>query len=210
MLNEGGIKTLSEEFIRRLVLIAISLALLSFTEGCSTESNSSVETKKTTSEAANSSTQVQKVEDNQVDKRENEEIVYNKYTNSRYGFSIDYPNNYKIEETSQNRDGAIISSDKAKLIVFGNNNVLNYGVKSYYDFDTSQIKEKIKYKVIKDNWFIISWIEGDNIVYQKTVVGKGSANTFIFTYSKVDASKYDEAVKRLNESFKTPGINESH
>lgn len=210
MFNERESKMLSKKLIRILALGITSLSLISFTAGCSTESNLNTETKKTTSTVNSTSTQVQKIEDKKVEKKENEEIVYNKYTNSRYGFSIDYPNNYKVEETLQNRDGAIISSEKARLTVFGNNNVLNFDVKSYYDFDTSQINDEIIYKVIQDNWFIISWIEGHNIVYQKTVVGKESTNTFILTYPKVDAGKYDEVIKGLNESFKTPGINEQH
>lgn len=143
-----------------------------------------------------------------------QEIQYKKYINPRFQFSIDYPSNYRVEETSANGDGAVILSDKAKITVYGINNVFNHNAnhnaKSYYDFVTRDMNQEIKYKVIKDNWFVISWVEGNNIVYQKSVVGAGSINSFIFTYPKADASEYDKVVERLYESFKTPGIQEGH
>src|SRR3712207_7970261 len=47
------------------------------------------------------------------------------YTNSRFGFSINYPKNFTLKETSTNNDGAKMTLGKATIIVYGYNNVLN-------------------------------------------------------------------------------------
>lgn len=140
-----------------------------------------------------------------------EQTRYNLYKNPRYGFSIEYPDNFKKGENPTNGDGLAFSSsgDNAKLTVYGSNNIFNETAQSALN---SVLKDHpdAPYKQQEGNWFVASWIEGDRIVYHKSVVGSGSSNTFTFEYPVSKKEYYDPIVTRINSSFKTPGVSSSH
>lgn len=140
-----------------------------------------------------------------------EEIIYNKYTNAKYGFTIEYPSSYKVKEYSDNRYGAEITNNLASILVFGTNNVENKTPsKLYEEAIKSHAKDEILYQSQKDNWFIVSWKEGSMIKYSKTTVGKGSVNTFIISYPESERLAFQGIIYRISSSFKTPGISEAH
>lgn len=139
------------------------------------------------------------------------QISYKKYINTRFEFSIEYPSSFVIKLVPDNNDGRIFSSQdgNTELTVSGINNVLNETPSSVYN-DTLKEHNNASYKKLQNNWFIVSWIEGDKIVYQKSIVGKGSTNTFIFKYPSNKKSYYDSIIEHLIFSFKTPEINSAH
>ncbi|OOB76434.1 hypothetical protein AXF41_12215 [Clostridium haemolyticum] len=133
------------------------------------------------------------------------------YTNSRFGFSINYPKNFTLKETSTNNDGAKMTLGKATIIVYGYNNVLNDTAKSLYEEKLKNIKKEcIKEKVLKDNYFLISWVDKDMIYYTKTVVGKESINSLTFNYPKNKREIYDSIAQQIEKSFKTPAVDATH
>lgn len=110
-------------------------------------------------------------------------FTYKNYANSRFGFSIDYPDFLTNNSISTNGDGIILTSQTgdAKLTVSGINNSLNSTAKSEYNNAVSS-NNNISYKIQSGNWFILSWVENNKIVYEKEIVGTGSINTFILEY----------------------------
>jgi len=119
-----------------------------------------------------------------------------------------YPNNLKIESKTAN--GNMLTSDdgKASLQIYGSNNAAGDTSTSIYNKAIK--KTKMYYKVNSGNWFVISYIEGDKIVYQKKVVGKSSTNTFIFKFPSNEKDKYTKVVDTLEKSFKTSSTDKSH
>jgi len=136
---------------------------------------------------------------------------YKQYTNSRYGFSIEYPSTFITKVVPDNNDGRIFSTkdNSAELTVSGINNISSQDVKSLYS-DLLKEHSNVSYKKQQDNWFVVSWIEGDKIVYEKMVVGSGSNNTFVIKYPSSQKEIYDEIITHLNSSFKTPSIDTGH
>jgi len=140
-----------------------------------------------------------------------ESFTYENYYNSRYKFSIKYPSDLKKGEESANGDGNIFTnkSGSVKLTVFGNNNVFDTTPKSAYK-DALKEVSNISYKIQLGNWYVISWVKNNKIIYKKEVVGKGSINTLILEYPLTQKKLYDTFLLNLNIYFKTPGINEAH
>jgi hypothetical protein len=138
------------------------------------------------------------------------ELGYINYVNSRYLYSIMYPNNLKVVDDHANGQGNMLKSDdqKVSLQIYGTNNTSNDNINSIY---SKAIKStKMYYKVKSGNWFVISYFEGDEIIYQKKVVGKGSINTFIFKFPANEKDKYTKVVAKLEKSFKAPSTDISH
>ena len=138
------------------------------------------------------------------------ELGYINYVNNRYLYSIMYPNNLKVVDDHANGQGNMLKSDdqKVSLQIYGTNNTANDNINSIY---SKAIKStKMYYKVKSGNWFVISYVEGDKIIYQKKVVGKGSINTFIFKFPANEKDKYTKVVEKLEKSFKAPSTNISH
>ncbi|MGL5087456.1 MAG: hypothetical protein ACRC68_17345, partial [Clostridium sp.] len=113
---------------------------------------------------------------------------YIKYTNSRFGFSIEYPDFLEMQEAPTNDDGRIfISKDKnIKLVVSGYNNVLNDTVNSLYNDDINKLIN-IGYKSISERSYVVTWRDGDIMKYKSVVVGIDKINNFTVEYNK----KYD-------------------
>lgn len=136
------------------------------------------------------------------------EIEYKNYTNTKFLCSIKYPSNLKVvEETA---DGNMFKSDDKSLSlqIYGTNNVSHDTIDSLYK---KAIKNnKMYYKVKSDNWFVISYVEGDKIVYQKKVVGKGSIDTFIFKFPANQKNNYTKVVEMIEKSFKASSTDNAY
>lgn len=169
-----------------------------------------VEEKKETINTASNDSQKEAANDDSSN-ISNKQITYNSYTNPRYGFLIEYPNTFKKGEESDNGDGIVLSSseDSAKLTVYGSNNILNETAQSALNAILKEHPDA-PYKQREENWFVASWIEGDKIVYYKSVVGAGSSNTFILEYPANKKEFYDPVITRINSSFKTSAISSGH
>ncbi len=134
------------------------------------------------------------------------------YTNSRYGYSIYYPQELNPNRMPANGDGQAFTSNDGSLslTVFGSNLVSEEEIKDLYMDWMNTIQGEITYTVLEDNYFVLSWLEGNTIHYQKSYSGTGSQNTFIFSYPQDRAKDYNGAVEILESSF-TPGdLDQAH
>ena len=149
-----------------------------------------------------------KISDEKAQSGKSKKTEYKSYHNEKFSYSINYPNSLKIEDGTAN--GNMIKSDdgKVSLQMYGNNNAAGDTSDSIYN---KAIKDtNMYYKVHAGNWFVISYIEGDKIIYQKKVVGKGSTNTFIFKFPANEKDKYTNVVSALEKSFKTSSTDKAH
>ena len=135
---------------------------------------------------------------------------YKEYYNDRYLFSILVPTNFKGCTQPTNNDGLQFTNGKSKLVASGINNVLDQKPKESYSDEIANIKGSIKYKMLKNNYYVISWIDNGYVYYRKCVVGKKSKNEFEFSYPVSNKKIYNPMVSVIASSFKTPGINDYH
>lgn len=130
----------------------------------------------------------------------------------RYGYSVSYPTSFVPGETPDNDDGLRFTSKdgKVELIVYGANNVFGDTVETLYNKDLNSIPGDIAYQRIKDNWYVVSWVDGDRIYYTKKFTGTESENTLIISYPQSQKNIYDEMVTYVSQTFYPGNVNESH
>ena len=141
---------------------------------------------------------------------------YEKYINDRFGFSIDYPTSFQSDYTPANNDGIELSDDEAKIIVFGSHfaytkdgNIIATdidSIKGVFDAEISDLKDEkypISYEKLdeKNNWFVVSYVEEEYIIYKKTILGKDFFAELSIKYPKNLQEKYKSIVERVAYSF---------
>ncbi|MBU3216271.1 hypothetical protein LL033_23345 [Clostridium estertheticum] len=136
------------------------------------------------------------------------EVEYKKYLNAKFLCSIKYPSELKVVKETANGNMLKSDDESISLQIYGTNNISHDTVDSIYN---KAIKNNdMYYKVKNGNWFVISYIEGDKIVYQKKVVGKGSIDTFIFKFPTNQKNKYTKVVEMIEKSFKASSTDKAH
>lgn len=140
-----------------------------------------------------------------------EGTYYNNYTNGRFGFSIDYPKEFIITQPPQNGDGLEFKSydGKSYLVVYGSNNAMNETVKELYEAEINNI-DNVSYQVLKNNWFVVSWIEAGKAHYDRTIVGEGSINSFRFYCPESQLDQYYDVIEHISKSFKSGNLNQAY
>jgi len=136
-------------------------------------------------------------------------LTYTKYHNSRYGFTITYPNHLIMGDPPSNGDGQTFSSpDGSTLTVYGSNNIFDETAYTLYD-NLLQSVGDVSYSEQLDNWYAVLGYDHEDMIYKREVVGSGSINTLIFTYPPELDSKYTEFLNNMNTYFETPNLDES-
>jgi hypothetical protein len=127
------------------------------------------------------------------------------YSNERFGFRIDYPQSFIAGQPPENGDGMNFTSPdgEATLLVSGSNNA-GWTLRDYYNMYSKDIHGKVGYQKFGYGWFVVTWTEGDKLVYRKMFVGNGSENSFTFIYPIGERTLYDEAATKMEKSFR-PG-----
>lgn len=185
--------------LNKILLIALTLCIN--ITGCSNSNQSFI----------NKTDNTKPQEKTVISTDEKKYIQMSTYSNPRFGFSISYPENFTLDKSSDNDDGAEFGLKNAKLLSYGSNNVLDDTCKSIYEEKLKTITaESIERKDIGDNYFFLSWKDKGMFYNTKTVVGNGSINTFVFSYPEDEREIYDSISEQIEKSFKTPGIDEAH
>ena len=132
--------------------------------------------------------------------------LWKSYTNERFQYAICYPDDLLVpQEESPNSDGQkFLAKDGAQLIVFGQYNALNQPLSAVSANTAARLagpSGKVTYKVLKQNWFVVSGTNAQTIFYAKTLYGGDQFKSFELTYSHSAAAVYEPLVSRLNTCF---------
>jgi hypothetical protein len=138
------------------------------------------------------------------------QTTFNEYCNSRFGFCISYPSNFKAQGESDNGDGQeFLSMDgKSSLLVYRDGRDVLYESdsecknQSFLSDVTSDDTKKVTYKQMGDRFYVVSGYEGSSIFYQKTIFTNEGMMTAIFTYPTSQKAKYDSYCVKVFETFK--------
>jgi hypothetical protein len=133
------------------------------------------------------------------------------YTNSRYGFQVDYPESFVPQQPPENGDGLTFNSQdgKALLVVSGGNNP-GFTVEDEFYKAIKNIHGQLGYKEAGRSWFAVSWTDGDNIGYTKEFVGLRSLNTFTITFPVERKAEYNSIVTNIEKAFRPGDLDNSH
>jgi hypothetical protein len=133
------------------------------------------------------------------------EAAYDRYTNERFGFSIQYPHSFKRHREPENGDGlGFTSADGTATLTASGSYDEGESVEAMYQEALKEVHGSLGYTKLASTWFVITWKDGPNISYEKTFVGAVSQNTFILTYPQTQKAAYADTVIHIGKSFQ-PG-----
>lgn len=149
----------------------------------------------------------EKIKVNENKYEENQEKTYEKYINPRFGYSLSYPDKFKITNESDNGDGVELNFENSKIIVYGSNNVLQDSAKGLYEGELKEISKKDLIESSLENiTYYIKWKEGDFLKYKKSIVGEESINSFEVIYPLSKDKEFVDIINKLSQSFQTPNV----
>ncbi len=136
--------------------------------------------------------------------------VYKTYHNPRFSYSISYPKNILYPQgESDNGDGQkfLTKDADASLIVYGSNNALDESLEDQYleasrGGMTDNPKKVVTYKLLRNNWFVVSGYNSGKVFYQKTILSNNQFKTLYFEYDESKKNIFDPIAKHISRSFK--------
>lgn len=140
---------------------------------------------------------------------------YKSYCNSSYMFCMSYPQNLLVpQEESPKGDGRefLAKTGKAKITTWGNE-APSYAIEGVSDFDKpTEVKsvfeqamegKKVSYKVLKNDWFVISGTDAEgNIFYQRTQLKGLTFITVLIAYPSTEKTIWDKECGKIAGSLK--------
>jgi hypothetical protein len=139
-------------------------------------------------------------------------VRFTTYFNPRYGYKLDYPESFIRGREPTNGDGLVFTSPdrQGTITVWGSNNALDITLEDEYGWCMAQVDGVLGYHVAAKDWFVVSWVKGQTVYYQKSYIGWAAMNTLLLSYPADQKQQYDPIVTRASLSF-TPGdLSEAH
>jgi hypothetical protein len=131
---------------------------------------------------------------------------YQTYVNARFKYSISYPADLLIPQgESENGDGQVFKetgTSSVEMRVYGGYNVLHETLKSRFTELTGKWANGVTYKVLRQDWFVVSAMVNGKIHYQKTILRGDTFKTFEIEYDAVRGSTYNDVTVHIAKSFK--------
>ena len=131
---------------------------------------------------------------------------YTTYTNARFKYSISYPSDLLIPQgEAENGDGQVFKekgSSSVEMRVYGSYNALHETLRNRYEKLAREWGKGVTYKVIRQDWFVVSAMVNGKIHYQKTILRKETFKTFEIEYDAVRGSTYNDVTDRIAKSFR--------
>jgi len=133
-----------------------------------------------------------------------EAYAYTKYCNARYGFCVEYPVDFGMEPSPINNDGRVFYDGEGySMRAYGSQNALEHGINDEIK-DEKEEFDIVTYKRVKNNWFVLSGYEDEDIVYLKTYMNTDKS---IFYHLRISyptkfKTKYGRLVSKVSKSFK--------
>jgi hypothetical protein len=134
---------------------------------------------------------------------------YRTYHNGRFDYSISYPANLLIPQgESVNGDGQrFLSRDgRTELLVYGSYNSLDQSLREVFEQESGRSTEHpnriVTYKVLRDDWFVVSGTENGRVFYQKTMLRDTTFKTFRIEYDQSQKRTFDSITAVIARSFK--------
>lgn len=133
-----------------------------------------------------------------------QEYDYRTYANARFKYSISYPADLLIPQgEAENGDGQVFreQNGSTELRVYGSYNALNETLRGRFEQLTRKWENGVTYKVLRQDWFVVSAMVNGRIHYQKTILRGDTFKTFEIEYDAVRGSTYNPITTHIAKSF---------
>lgn len=127
------------------------------------------------------------------------------YSNERFRFGLRYPPKIFVSQgESSNGDGLILVSPdgKGKLVAYGSHIMQDEALK--VEFENELINSsgrKITYKSFRENWYVLSGIDGHSIFYTKRFSTKDHIVGYTMTYPADNRVEWERALDTVIKGF---------
>ncbi len=77
-------------------------------------------------------------------------------------------------------------------------------IETLYEGDVIALENagyEIAYQTTSDNWYVISYAEGFNIIYQKSIMAEGFVANLLIEYPQELQNKYEPIVEHAADTF---------
>lgn len=129
---------------------------------------------------------------------------WHRYANARFGYSICYPASFQPSPESENGDGReFVGRDGARLRVFGGYDALRQGPAREAEMEAgfAPPSGRVTYRATGRGWSVISGVQGERIVYLKTLARGDRLVTFRLDYPASLAATYRPIVDSIEHCF---------
>ena len=123
------------------------------------------------------------------------------YTNDMHPYSMSIPNRFEMEDTPSG-SGARYKDPETGFVIslFGFANVNDETVSEVFAHENTSGKTDL-YTAADDDWYVISWREGDTIIYEKTIVADSTIATAHLEYSTANRDMGSKIIDTLLPTF---------
>lgn len=123
------------------------------------------------------------------------------YTNDKHPYSMSIPNRFEMEDTPSSSGTRYKDPETGFVInLFGFANVNDETASEVFARENTSGKTDL-YTAADDDWYVISWREGDTIVYQKTIVTNSTVATVSLEYSTANRDMGSKIIDTLLPTF---------
>ena len=123
------------------------------------------------------------------------------YTNDLHPYSMSIPNRFEMEDTPSSSGTRYKDPETGFVIsLFGFANVNDETVSEVFAHENTSDKTDL-YTSADDDWYVISWREGDTIIYEKTIVTDSTIATAHLEYSTANRDMGSKIIDTLLPTF---------
>lgn len=135
-------------------------------------------------------------------------VKYETYYNDRFGFLIDYPSFMTLDPPPTNSDGQIFRHGNVEMRAYGRFDMTEDDITKEEivkrEFEASKKKTDTN-TLLKDNYYVVSGVDKDGMIYyMKRILHTKAATvwyTYLITYPADEKEFYDPIIKHCLESF---------
>lgn len=123
------------------------------------------------------------------------------YTNDMHPYSMSIPNRFEMEDTPSGSSTRYEDPETGFVIgLSGFANVNDETVSEVFAHENTSDKTDL-YTAADDDWYVISWREGDTIIYEKTIVTDSTVAKVSLEYSTANRDMGSKIIDTLLPTF---------
>ena len=146
-----------------------------------------------------------KKQEEDYDHKQSNQYTYNRYTNGRFGFSVKIPSSFTAGPEPTNGDGRVFTDGDCTITASaGHMNIIqeNETIETYYEWALKDIVDlEEAYHTVSGNSYVVSYVEGDKIIYHKGIAENDCITTLIIEYPASLSAEYDSMVNEVAKSL---------
>lgn len=151
--------------------------------------------------------EIELLKENQNNRNSDRRFQYKTYYNTDRQFKIDYPSFLTMGAAPQNGDGREFISDGGEIRLWVHSSYYtDEPLAAQYNQELNDQSVTITYKVLRDNWYVISGIDNDTdkLFYKKVYYSRNvdQIRTMYLSYPQTKQNEFDIIIPHLIKTFK--------